>query len=100
MKQAIIDLNNKQHMVTEGEELLVDKLMDEKPAAEVLFFSDGDEIKVGTPVLSDVNVKLEVLDPEVKGEKIQVKKFRAKSRYRRKIGFRPVYSRIRIKSIS
>lgn len=99
MKQAIIRLNKNQYKVFEGEELLVDKL-NNKTEAEVLFYSDDQSTKIGTPVLKDVKVKLEILDPEVKGRKLHVNKFRAKSRYRRKKGFRPVYTKIKIKTIS
>ena len=100
MKQAIIRLNKNQYQISEGEEILVDKLINDKPEIEVLYFNDGKNVKVGTPVLNDAKVKFEILEPEAKGKKLYVRKFRAKSRYRRKIGFRPVYSKIKIVSIS
>jgi large subunit ribosomal protein L21 len=100
MKYAIIRLQGHQYKVTEGKELLVDKLNEEKVEPEILLLVDGDKILIGKPVLSKTNVKLKIVSKEEKGDKIDVIKFKAKSRYRRHIGFRPIYTRLLVEEIS
>lgn len=100
MKYAVIEIKGSQYKVARGDEILVDKLGSEKPEAQVLLLVDAEKVKVGKPHLKDVKLKLEVINDEVKGKKISVMKYKAKSRYRRKIGFRPKFSRIKIASIS
>ena len=97
-KYAIIKFQGHQYQVSEKDELLVDKILDNKQPV-VLLFVDGDKIKIGKPVLKDVVVKVKVLNEE-KGEKIKVFKYKSKSRYRKQRGFRPQYSRILIEKIS
>ncbi len=99
-KYAVIRLQGKQYKVSEKDEILVDKMLDLKAEAEVLLFSDGEEVKVGKPVLTDVKVKLKVLAEMEKGEKIEVYKFKAKSRYRKHIGFRPQYTKLLVEKIA
>lgn len=97
-KWAVIRIRNKQYRVVEGEEILVDKLRN-VPEPEVLLLIKDESVSVGKPILKDVKVKFKIIDEEVKGEKIEVLKFRAKSRYRKKIGFRPIYSKLLIEKI-
>ena len=99
-KYAIILINGNQHKVAEGEEILVDKLKDTKVTPEVLLFVNGGKVSIGKPYVKNVKVKLKVLKLEEKGKKLYISKFRAKSRYRRKYGFRHHYSRLLIEKIS
>lgn len=97
---AVIRLKGHQYKVEEGQELLVDKLHEkEKPEAEVLLVKDK-KTKVGTPTVKGADVKLKVVDKEVKGEKLHVETFKAKSRYRRKVGFRPRFTRLKVEKIT
>jgi len=100
MKYVVIKLKNSQYRVSEDEEILIDRLLEgEKLTPEVLLYVDGENMKAGEPNLDKVAVKLEVLGEEM-GKKIHVQKFRSKSRYRRKIGSRPKYTRIKVGKIS
>ncbi|SRR5690606_21374844 len=98
MKYAVIALQGQQYKIKEGEELTVDKVHD-KPEYEVLMLRNGDKLEIGTPHLSKTLVKLSVKEPEVKGDKITVQQFRAKSRYRRKMGFRPLQTLLTVEKI-
>src|SRR3990167_4752872 len=101
MKYAVVRIGGKQYKVFEGEEILVDKLADvQKIEPEVLLFTDDGKVRVGKPVLKDVKVKVKVLAEIEKGEKIEIYKFKAKSRYRRHAGFRPQYTKLLIEKIS
>ncbi len=99
MKYAVVQIKGTQYKVTEDQELLVDKLNNETPKAELLLMVNDDTVTVGKPFLAG-SVDISILEPEVKGKKLVIQKFKAKSRYRRKTGFRPVYSKIKIGKIS
>jgi large subunit ribosomal protein L21 len=99
-KYAVIRLQGRQYKVSEGQEVLVDKMNDLKLVPEVLLTSDGDKVEVGKPVLKGVKVTLKVLKEIEKGEKIEVYHFKAKSRYRKHTGFRPQYTRVLVEKIS
>lgn len=99
-KYAVIRIKGNQYKVEESQELLVDKIGKDGPKAEVLLVADNGKVKVGKPTVAGASVELSVVDKEVKGDKITVLTYKAKSRYRRKKGFRPRYSRIVIGKIS
>lgn len=99
-KYAIVDIGGKQYKLVEGEELLLDKVGSKTINSKVLMVSDGEKVKVGQPYIKGVSVKLKIIEEEVKGEKIHVRKYKAKSRYRKKVGFRPKYSKIFVEKIS
>jgi large subunit ribosomal protein L21 len=99
-KYAVIEIKGQQFKVSQGDEILVGKLNKEKPEARVLLVVDGEKIKIGKPVVKNAKVELKVVNEEEKGKKLYVYKFKAKSRYRRKMGFRPVYSRLLVEKIS
>lgn len=98
-KYAVIKLKNSQFKVSEGDEILVDKLS-EKPDAEVLMVVEDGKVKLGKPKVKGAKVILKVIEEKEKGKKIHVQKYKAKSRYRRKIGFRPVFTRLKAQKIS
>jgi len=99
MKKAVIRIKNRQYEVAEGEELLIDKNLEPKVEPEVLLvFDDDNKVEVGKPVLEKAKVVLEVLD-QVKGEKVEVLKYKAKSRYRRRYGFRSLFTKVKVKEI-
>jgi large subunit ribosomal protein L21 len=99
-KYAIIRLQGRQYKVSEGEELLVDKMNDLKLTPDVLLVADGEKVEVGKPVVKDAKVTLKIVKEVEKGEKIEVYHFKAKSRYRKHTGFRPQYTRVLVEKIS
>lgn len=100
-KFAVIRVGGKQYRVSEKEEILVDKLKDTKKFdLDVLLFVDGDNVEVGKPTLEKVKVSVKVLAEEEKGEKVDIFKYKSKSRYRKHLGFRPKYTRLLVEKIS
>lgn len=103
MNYAIIATGGKQYQVSVGQEILVDKLDGEKGKSytfdQVLLIRNDDGISIGRPYVDGGKVKGLLLD-EVKGDKITISKFKAKVHYRRRMGFRPLYSKLKIESIS
>jgi large subunit ribosomal protein L21 len=98
MNYAVIRIKGNQYKVSEKEEFLVDKLGDTRIEPEVLLVRGDKKVKVGTPTVRGAKVVLKSLGEE-KGKKIHVVKFKAKSRYRRKIGSRPSLTRLQVVSI-
>ncbi len=100
-KFAVIRIGGKQYRVTEGQEILVDKLTDTKKVTpEVLLFVEGETVEVGTPVLEKAKVTVKVVAELEKGEKVRVFKYKSKSRERRHVGFRAQYTRLLVEKIS
>ncbi|HKC04733.1 MAG TPA: 50S ribosomal protein L21 [Patescibacteria group bacterium] len=100
MKYSIIRLQGRQYKVSEGEELLVDRMNDLKLEPEVLLVADGETVKVGKPTVKGASVKLKIVTEIEKGVKIDVYHFKAKSRYRKHTGFRPQYTRVLVEKIT
>jgi large subunit ribosomal protein L21 len=99
-KYAVVRVGGKQYKVSEGDELVTDKVLDTKGLVpEVLLYADNEKIKVGKPVLTDVKVKFKVLTDLEKGKKIEIYKFKAKARYRKHTGFRPQHTRFLVEKI-
>ena len=99
MNYAIIRVKGAQHKVSEGEEILVDKVGEkEKIEAEVLLVKGEKSVRIGDPVVKGAKVTLKNMGEE-KGKKIHVIKYKSKSRYRRKIGSRPKFTRFAVEGI-
>ncbi len=99
---AIVAISGKQYKVAKGDVLLVDRLSEKEgetiTLGDVFLLTDGAKTKVGKPKVAGVTVKAKVLGHE-KGEKIDVRRFKSKVRYRKSVGFRPQYTRLEIVSI-
>lgn len=101
-KKAIIKINSRQFLVEEGKDYSVLKLDaqvgDIFDKAEVLAVSLGDEYLFGSPTLDKAKVKLEIVD-QYKGKKVVQRIYKAKSRYRRTRGHRPLMTKFKVLSI-
>ncbi len=69
-------------------------------AESVILVVDDKKVKIGSPQVKAAKVKLKVVKEEEKGKKVTITKYKAKSRYRRKMGFRPKYTRLLVEKIS
>lgn len=102
MRYAIIQSGGKQYKAVEGQAIEVDKLELEVgkkiDLAEVLLVSDGENVLVGTPILSGAVVAATVMSQD-QGPKLTVFKYKPKIRYRVKTGHRQKYTRLQIDSI-
>jgi large subunit ribosomal protein L21 len=102
-KFAVIKLAGTQLKVFEGKEYEVNKLPGKKgdkiEIKDVLLTYDGKDSKIGNPLVKDANVTLEITSQK-KGKKIEGLIYKAKSRYRKHYGFRPLITRVLVKKIS
>ena len=99
--KAVIKLGGKQYIVAEKERLLVDRLPDGTKdfKTEALLLIDGEKTTIGKPTIKDVTVTIKVIEPEVKGEKIQYIRYKAKKRVHKVNGHRQRYSEVEVTSI-
>lgn len=99
---AIIETGGKQYRVREGDRLNVEKLSvqagEEVAIDKVLAVVNGEEVKIGTPLVQGARVTLRVLR-NGKGKKIIVFKYKAKKNYRRKQGHRQPFSQVVVEKI-
>lgn len=102
MRYAIINIDGTQYKVSEGDKINIKgyfgKKEEEIEIREVLLLADGDEISIGKPFLKNCKIKVKVLEQGL-GEKVFVSKFKAKTGYRRRNGFRTQETTLLIKKI-
>ena len=99
MRFAIIESGGKQYRAVEGQSIEVDRLPVEAGKQfnleRVLLMADGDDVMVGTPIVSGIEVKVTVAD-HIKGPKIDRFKYRPKKRIRVRGGHRQQYTRLMV----
>jgi len=99
---AVIKTGGKQYKVSTGGKLKVETLPvevgGEVEITDVLMVADGDDIKVGAPLVAGASVKATVL-AHGRGDKILIFKMRRRKHYRKTQGHRQNYTEIRIDGI-
>lgn len=95
MKYAVVRLGGRQFRIAGGQKLTVD-CFDGK-ISEVLLFVDGEEVRIGKPLVEGIKVKTKVLE---EGKvKTEIRRFKAKSRYRKKMGHKQPVTKVLIEKI-
>jgi len=92
---SIFESGGKQYLVKVGDKIQVEKLAGDTGTTitfDKVLFNDG---KVGKPYVSGSTVTGKVLK-QGRSAKVHVLKYRAKSKYRRKIGARQAYTEVEI----
>ena len=98
---AIIETGGKQYKVSSGDVLLVEKLSDTHKQGDAILFdkvlmsSVGETVTFGNPYIKGETVHA-VFEDRVRGKKINIVKFKSKSRFTRKYGHRQTYAKIKI----
>lgn len=103
MQYVIIKSGGKQYKVSTGDTISVDKLdLDGKEKIDIddvlLCVNEGD-VSIGQPMVKGATVEATLVENK-KDEKIRVMRFKAKSRYRRTIGFRAQKTVLKIDKIN
>ncbi len=99
---AIIETGGKQYKVSEGDVITVEKLgveSGEYTFDKVLVVADGDNVTIGTPVVSGASVKANVLG-EGKAKKVIVYKYKPKKGFHKKRGHRQPFTKLSITKIN
>jgi large subunit ribosomal protein L21 len=99
---AVIRSGGKQYRVERDQLLDVDLIKGDVGSTvelnEVLLVANNGDVKVGTPTIEGAVVEAEIVE-HGRDKKLRVFKYKAKTRYRRRIGHRTRYTRLAIKRI-
>jgi large subunit ribosomal protein L21 len=100
---AVIKTGGKQHKVSEGDVLSVEKINgikgDTVSFDEVLMIAKDGKINLGTPYLDGVKVVGEIME-QTKDRKITVFKMKRRKGFHKKTGHRQRLTRMKIREIS
>jgi large subunit ribosomal protein L21 len=103
MAYAIFKTGGKQYKVATGDVIEVEKLDaadgSEATFLEVLFFSNGSDVKAGSAALKGATVVAEVVGQK-KAPKVICYKYRRRKGYHRTVGHRRKVTQLKIKSIN
>ena len=100
---AVIRTGGKQYKVHEEQILKVEKLEGTEGSQiefdDVLMYSDGETITLGSPKIENASVKAHIID-QGRGKKQLIFKFRRRKGYRKLNGHRQHFTEIKIESIT
>ncbi len=100
---AVFQSGGKQHRVSEGQTVRLEKLSvaagDVIEFDQVLMIANGDDIKIGLPLVDGGKIKAEVI-AHGRGDKIRIVKFRRRKHYRKQQGHRQYFTDVMITGIS
>ena len=99
---AVIQAGGKQHRVTQGEQLKLEKLAgndgENITFDDVLLIKDGDRLLVGTPNVDGASVSGKILR-HGKDKKIDVFTYKRRKNYSRRVGHRQEHTMVEITAI-
>ena len=100
---AVIKSGGKQHRVVVDELLKVELLKaeagDTVKVEDVLMVVDGDDVKIGQPVVEGASVEAEVVK-HGRGEKVRIIKHNRRKHYHKEQGHRQWYTLLKITAIN
>ena len=101
MKKAVIACGGVQHLVAEGDEIVVNHMETNGKSVEFapLMVVDGSRSIVDATQLKSAKVKAEILDEELKGDKVIAIRYKSKKRVNTKRGHRQKLTKIKIVSV-
>jgi large subunit ribosomal protein L21 len=102
MKIAVLETGGKQYLVEEGSKIEIEKLSDEPQKeivfSDVLLYADDEKFLLGQPKLNNVKISGELL--KVKKNKTIILKYKPKTRYLKKKGYKKITWIVKIREIS
>lgn len=105
MEVAVIKTGGKQHVVSKGDTIVIEKLPgdlkkgDTVVFSEVLLVDNGSDTTIGAPSVKGAEVKGTVVLAGL-DKKIEVVKYKPKSRYYKRRGHRQPILKVKIESIN
>lgn len=101
--KAVIVTGGKQYTVAEGDILYIEKLNAEAESTvkfvQVLAVLDGENTKIGAPVVEGAAVEAKVLK-NGKAKKLDIIRYKAKKNEKRHIGHRQPYTKVEITKVA
>jgi large subunit ribosomal protein L21 len=100
---AVIEISGKQYRVEPGTIITVDKLQGEIGALfeveRVLLTENRGQVTIGQPAVKGAKATLKIIK-QFQGEKIHIRRYKQKVRYRKARGFRPQLTKLEVVSIT
>ena len=100
---AVIKTGGKQYRVASGEKLRIEQVPgdvgSEVVLDQVLMVADGENVTLGTPLLSGASVTAKIVS-HGRGDKVRIFKLRRRKHYRKSQGHRQNYTEIEILGIA
>jgi large subunit ribosomal protein L21 len=103
MAYAVIKTGGKQYRVSAGDKIDVEKLDGDVGStvkiAEVLFYGDDSDLRIGDPVLANASVSAKIVD-QFRAAKVTNFKYKRRKGYHRTKGHRRQMTRLEIEAIN
>ncbi len=105
MELAVIKTGGKQYVVAKGDTIFIEKFEGESAVGEKLTFDEvlmvdnGSDATLGTPTVKGAKVTGTVA-AVARAKKIDVMKYKAKSRYHKRRGHRQHYLKVKIDTVA
>ncbi|TAL77923.1 MAG: 50S ribosomal protein L21 [Burkholderiaceae bacterium] len=100
---AVIKTGGKQYRVAAGQKLKVEQIPadigQEITLDQVLSVGEGDQLKIGTPLVAGASVKATVL-AQGRHDKVKIFKMRRRKHYQKRQGHRQHYTELRIEAVT
>jgi len=102
---AVIQTGGKQYVVEPGKRYRFEKIAGNEGDAVsfdrvlLTFGTSGEEVRVGTPTVAGTTVAGKILR-QARARKVEVIKYKAKSRYRRKYGHRQHFTEVEVSAVN
>lgn len=101
---AVIETGGKQYLVKDGDALRIEKL--EASVGETVVFDkvlllaeeDGSKVQIGTPYIEGASIEAAV-ELQGRSKKIRVVKYKRKTRYKRVLGHRQQFSKVKVSKV-
>lgn len=103
MALAVIKTGGKQYLVSQGDEIKIEKIKGKKEKDKVIFdqvllVEKQKKLEIGTPFIKNAKVIGKILE-EGRTKKITILKYKAKTRYKKKQGHRQAFIKVKIQKI-
>ena len=99
MSIVVIKAGGKQHVVESGKTITIEKISGQpgdRVSFDTLLHADGDTVQIGMPALDAKTTA--TIASHGRGDKVLVVKYKAKTRYRRRVGHRQPFTKITVAS--
>jgi len=100
---AVIQSGGKQHRVSEGQVVRLEKIDAEKGASidfdKVLLVGEGADLALGAPYLDGAKVSAEIVE-HGRGKKVKIVKFKRRKHHMKRMGHRQWFTEVKITGIS
>lgn len=99
---AVVKTGGKQYKVATGDKIRIEKLAADVGSSvalsEVLMLADGDNVRVGKPLIAGASVEAKVLG-HGRSDKVHIFKHRRRKHYKKSQGHRQHYTEVAIETI-